>query len=200
MALDDIYRVTANYESGGGDLRQWVWHYTQQDAGVTDIADLIAAIIVILQAIWDFLKSDIDSGTSGVTLDLAVRDPITGLFDTIGSGDITTMVGTALANATAGNVSPYCTMYTAKARSRGKKFMFDVEGTSVTDSVVAGALIANLLLAAAEWNNIITVNGIRYRPCNYNALKDEVNLWNPTPVGAGLFSGSQYRRLPGRGA
>lgn len=200
MALNDTFRVTANFQSGAGDIRQWVWHYTQQDAGDVTLADLVAAIIVILQAIWALLGPSVDDETEGVTLDLAVRDPATGLFDTVANGDISTLVGSAANSSMAANVSPYCTMFTAKARSRGKKKMFDVDRSLVTDSIVAGALVANLLLAAAEWNNILTVDSIRFRPGNYNYLSDTFTIWNPTPVGAGLIAGSEYQRLPGRGA
>lgn len=200
MALNDVVRVTASYSGVGGNLRQFVWHYLQAVAGDPGWSDVLDAILAVLVNAWSNIDQHISDAVEGTVIDLALWDDVAEEWNTLATADASAMVGTNAGSAMPGNVSPYVTFYTQKARSRGKKFLFDVAETVEDDGLVSGAVILDMAAFAGILNNNVPVSGVTYSPCNYNYLTGEVNNWSNTVVGTSIFSGSQYKRLAGRGA
>jgi hypothetical protein len=200
MAQGDIFRVTANFSGPQGQLRQWVWHYIQESAGSPSLADVIDAVITILAAVWALIDAYIDTDSVGETLELALWDAGLQQFDTVIVDDIDTLVGDGDDLGSPGNVAPYITFFTSLARSRGKKFLFDIGRVNQVDGLLDGAMLANMILAGDQWNNAFNIDGVVFRPGNFNRPTEDFRSWQTNAVGVGAFTGSQYRRLPGRGA
>lgn len=200
MAQDNIFRVTATFQSPWSDIAQWVWHYKQIDPGGTLTLQLINAILAILQAVWGHIDSQIDQDWSGQTLDLALWDDNLKQFDTIRSVGIASLVGGAAGDGEPGNVSPFITFFTNKARSKGKKKLFGLVDSLVTNGALDASLVASMLLAASDWASDVTYSSIVHRPGNFNRATETFTEWSDTDWSVGAFTGSQYSRLPGRGA
>ena len=199
MALNDVLRVTATFTGVQTQVYQWVWHYlllTSASIGYTALAD---AIEVMLTAAWADISDDIDNGVSGSTLAVAKWNSSAMQFDTRKTNDISALAGASVAEGFPSNVAPYVTFFTALARSRGKKFIFGPSEAIANNGLIIAAFLADLATFAAEFDNDIVGGSNTIGPGNFNPTTELFTLWGQTDVGVGLFTGSQYRRLPGRG-
>lgn len=199
MAVNDILRATATFSGPNGNTRQWVWHYRQNAEGDPDLADVIAAILTLLQAIWAFIKTHTDNGVQGESLDLALYDQALDQWDTLQTTSLIGLTGDVAGNGMPGNVSPFITFFTPVGRSRGKKFLFDISTGDITDGALAATFIADMVDAGELWSDTVTVDTIPFKPGNFNQEQGIFRGWFNDQIAVGLFSGSQYRRLPGRG-
>lgn len=200
MAVNDVYRVTANFQGWDGQLLQWVWHYIQTEAGTAATTAILNTIRTVLEAVWADLDAWINSQVIGQTLDLATFDPMLGQWNTVDNVTIAHLVGGTLNPGASFNVAPYVTFFTDLARSRGKKFIFGVTENGLTSGAVEALLLADLATAAAAWVQDIIPNQITMAPGNFNTTTQAFHQWDKATVGVGSYTGSQYRRLPGRGA
>ncbi len=197
--VGDIFRVIATFAGIQSSLRQWVWHYRQQTGGSIDEAAFVVAIIDMLTDAWDNLAAHIVDHVTGVDLQIQLWDPVEEEFNTVETGDITALVGDSTSAGAPGNAAPFVTFPTNVGRSTGKKFLFDVLAANVGDGLCTAALLADMALYAANFNDTIIEGGNTFRPTNFTPATGANRLWLQTTVGVGLVSGSQYRRLLGRG-
>lgn len=200
MAIDDIYRVTANFTGYNAQLINWVWHYKQVDVGSPPVNTILSNIVTALTTNWDDIKSFLVPEVDGDTCDLALWDAALNRFDTIATQDISALTGTAAADGLPLNSSPYVTFFTDIGRSRGKKKIFGVAETAVTRGALDVGILAALALFAAGFDDDVSAAGVIYRPGNFNRVTETFIEWDQATVGVGAFAGSQYSRLPGRGA
>jgi len=199
MAIGDILRVTATFTGPQAQILQWVWHYILTDDSSYDGTGAAAGIIEMLDAAWAEIDQLVDASTAGDTLDIALWDSTANEFNGIGTGDISHLVGTAVNQGSPGNVAPYVTFPTALPKSRGKKFLFTTDKEAGSDGALSGTTIAAMASFAAIFNNQVELGLAVARPGNFNLPTEVFRQWLTTSVGVGAFSGSQYRRLPGRG-
>lgn len=200
MALQDKIRITASFSGVGGELRQFVWHYIQAVAGDPGWTDVLSGIVTILASAWAEVAGQVSDQVAGTECALALWDDGLGEWNTVATESIASIVGTSALDAFPGNVACYVTFFTQKARSRGKKFLFDLAENTVDFGLVDTGLIVDLAGFGGVLNNNAVVGGVVYTPGNFNTLKDEFNTWSNVEIGTSIFSGSQYRRLIGRGA
>jgi hypothetical protein len=200
MAIGDVARVVATFTGTDTQLVQWVWHYVVT-AGGTQVWDAIAdAIVAQLATAFDEIDLMVENGYTGNTLEVLLYDSGANEFNGVALKDISTIDGGADADALPANVAPYVTFFTDIPKSRGKKFIFGWIETQIADGVVSAAGLAALALFAAHFNNVVTDGSSSLAPGNFNAELQRFLTWSASEIGVGVFSGSQYRRLPGRGA
>lgn len=199
MALNDVFRLTASFSGPQGQLWQWVWHMRQDTAQTLSPTQLIDEVESNLALAWADIASHVTSTVLGDTLQLAAWDDIAKQFDTIRTNDISSLQGSALTEYFPGNVAPYCTFPTNLGRSIGKKFLFGIVEAAVTNGALGAGLLADIALFAAQFNNVLTAGLNDFSPGNFNLASEIFRQWSETEVGVGIFTGSQYRRLPGRG-
>lgn len=197
--MNTVYRVTANFLLPWGDTAKWVWHYQSSVASGNLNVQLIDAILALLIIIWDYLKSRIDSDVQGTELELAVYDAVDNEFNTILTRSLASLVGEAVGDGEPGNVSPFMTFPTSLAKSRGKKKLFSIVDSDITNGALSAALVAAMVLAGTAWSTTVTTTNAEYFPGNFNRPSVTFRPWDNSTVSVGAFSGSQYSRLPGRG-
>jgi hypothetical protein len=198
--VGDIFRAVASYSGVDNQLRQWVWHYIQAIGGATDNDLLAAAILAILDLAWADIEDHIHTSVIGTDLQLLKWDAGAGEYNGVAIEDLSHQVGLGAADVMPGNVSPYVIFPTSLPRSTGKKKLFDVVEAQVTEGAIAAGLLADMGAFALHMNNIAVESGNSYRAGNHNPDKPWFQQWSLTTVGVGVFSGSEYQRLVGRGA
>ena len=199
MAVNDIFKATASFTGPQGQTFQWVWHYIQT-AGASILSQvLIDAIEAMLADAWAEIEDSVTTLVVGDTLDLAVYDSGAGEFNTIKTNDISALAGTGAADSSPANCAPFVTFFTSVGRSRGKKFLFGILEAALTNGQISAGLLVAAALFGAFFNNSVTQGSNTFAPGNFNLPTETFRQWNPTELGVGIFSGSQYRRLPGRG-
>lgn len=199
MAIGDITRMTATFQGLNGQIYQWVWHYSQATGGAISFSALATAAKAQLAASWAEIEDFISTGVVGDTLLVAYLNPITLEFDGRATIDISEIAGVGAADGFPSNVSPYVTFFTAVARSIGKKFLFGVLESAVANGALLPGLVAAMALFLATFDNTVTEGSNTWKPGNYRFSDNSFRGWTQTSGGVGAFSGSQYRRLPGRG-
>lgn len=200
MAINDIFRATATWVGPQGQAIQWVWHYRQSSGTTTSPGLLAAGIKAQLQLAFDEIKVNVDANYTGDNLTLALRDAGTGDFNTIVISSLAGMNGTSTGEGVAPNSSPYVTFPTAVGKSIGKKFLFGVIEGAMDNGQIGVAFLAAMVLFALDFQDPVSDGTNSYLPGNWNEATTSFRQWINGTVGAGLFSGSQYRRLAGRGA
>lgn len=199
MSINDVFRATATFTVPNATIAQWVWYYLQATTGVLDKVLLANIIEAGLDVAFNGIKADIGVNVAGATLELAQKLVGETQFNTIQTNDITSIVGTNGGDVLPQNAAPYVTFFTDIAKSRGKKFIFGtVEGMQADTSITA-AFLAKMAQFGADFDVQHVVTGITYVPGNYNRPTDTFRAWDGVNIGVGIFCGSQYKRLPGRG-
>ena len=199
MALNDVIRITATFLGIASNVRQLVWHYRQTLGSDPDYDLLVDDIESVFETNWADIEGYVNSAVTGVDLALATYDAVSGAFDTIRTADISDIGGLGNGDTMPGNVTPYVTFPTNVGRSTGKKFLFDVVETHITNSIPSAAFLADMALFAAGYNDSVTDGSTTWRPCNLNAATGVSRLWRQDVVGVGAIAGSQYRRILGIG-
>ncbi len=200
MAINDVFRSVATFLGPELQTVQWVWHYRQATGGVSDHAALNVQIEITLAAAFDDVKAHIIDNMVGNTLELLLFDPVLNEFNGVDSMSISSIVGTSIDDGYPMNVSPFVTFHTALPKSRGKKFLFGFDEDSAKDGALTVAALADLATFAARFD-FRPIEGVNtYNPGNFDPITEVFRDWTGLTVGVGLFTGSQYRRLPGRGA
>jgi hypothetical protein len=199
MAVNDVWKATASFTGPQGQTYQWVWHYIQTAGGAVLTTALIDAIEAMLVDAWGEIEDFVSTLVVGDTLDLAKYDPGSGEFDTVRTNDISALAGAGAADSAPSNVAPFVTFFTAVGRSRGKKFLFGILESALTNGQISVGLLAAMALFGAFFNNDVAQGANDFSPGNFNLAEELFRTWLSTELGVGIFSGSQYRRLPGRG-
>jgi hypothetical protein len=168
--------------------------------GSQDWDALADAVVAMLGSAFDEIDLMVENGYVGNTLEVLLHDSGADEFNGVAIKDISAIVGGADADAFPANVAPYVTFFTDIPKSRGKKFIFGWIETQLADGVVSAAGLAALALFGAIFNNTVTDGSSTLAPGNFNAELVRFLTWSASEIGIGAFSGSQYRRLPGRGA
>lgn len=200
MAINDVYRAVATFTLIDAQIAQWVWHYVQTLSGTPDHALLVAAVKTAFTAAFTDIDDHIDNGVIGNTLEMLLWDSVLNQFDGVASIDISAAVGLNVGDSLPQNVAPFVGFHTALPRSRGKKFIFGWAEGAQSDGQISALPLADLATFAAAFDNTVTAGGITFNPGNFNLPTEVFRQWTQTTISVGLFSGSQYRRLPGRGA
>ncbi len=200
MATNDIYRCVATWTGSLGQVFQWVWHYHQITAGTPDDSLLAAAIAANLALAWADIDNEVVDTVLGDQLEILLWDGVLNEFNGVGTADISALDGLSIADEFPSNVAPYVTFHTSKPKSRGKKFLFGIDEGAVDDGAPIAGMVVIMATFAAKFDAPITEGVIAFRPGNFNVLTETFLEWDQTTIGIGAFTGSQYRRLPGRGA
>lgn len=199
MALNDIFRATASFTGSQGQTWQWVWHYQQITEFATNPTAMAQAVNTMLGTAWQNVETNIKTNVIGDTLQWAEYVAADDQFDTKRTLDISHLFGASNDGGFPANVAPYVTFPTNVGRSTGKKFLFGITEFAVENGQCVVTLLADLALYAAAFNNVLTAGNNMIAPGNFNQEQGLFRQWSETEVGVGLFTGSQYRRLPGRG-
>lgn len=200
MAINDVYRSVATFTLIDAQVAQWVWHYIQTGVGAPNHATLNNQIETNLTAAFADIDNHIDNSVIGNTLELLLWDSVLNQFDGVASNDISAIVGLSGTDSLPQNVAPFVGFHTALPRSRGKKFIFGWAEAAQSDGQVSALPLADLATFAAAFDNTVTAVGITFNPGNFNLPTEVFRQWTQLTVSVGLFTGSQYRRLPGRGS
>ncbi len=199
MALDQVFRLTAQFTMPESTIQQWVWHIIQTTVGDVALTNLIDAAEVVLADAWAEIEDQHTDGMVGDTLELAVYDDVLNEFNTVRSNDISALVGTdAVTDMLPHQDAGLVLFFTSVGRSLGKKFISGMVETTQADSIVAAAAIVKLILFAAEFKTIITAAGNDYAPGNFNLVSEVFRQWGST-VSVGALISSQDKRKPGIG-
>lgn len=200
MSINDVYRSVATFTGRDAQVLQWVWHYVQTLTGLPSDSLLNTAIATNLTTAWLTVDQHVDDQVVGNNLELLKWDSVLNQFNGVASNDISALVGTSAVEAMPMNVAPYVTFFTALPRSRGKKFFFGVDEATVANGLLSAAFLTSIALFAAQFDATILEGAITFNPGNFNVPTEVFRQWTQATTGLGIFSGSQYRRLPGRGA
>lgn len=199
MAIGDIVRVEAKFTGPQGQTWMWVWHYVVETAAAFLWGQILTAVTTALGSAWAEIATWIDSSVEGDSVNLLLWDSVNEEFNGVINGTISTLVGTSSAEGSPGNVAPYVTFFTSLPKSRGKKFFFGVSEAVANDGVVQSGPAGDFADFGNTLNDPVIGGGNTLTPGNFRPSSQLFFRWNNTTVGVGAFTGSQYRRLPGRG-
>lgn len=199
MALDDVFRLTAQFNMPEGTIQQLVWHYIQTTVGAASNQAFLDAVETMLTAAWADIEDSIADTVVGDTLALALYDPVGGEFGTRLTNDISALVGTnAVHDMLPHQDAAVVLFYTQVAKSIGKKFISGLVEDIQADSVIDAGIIVDLLLFAAEMQDDLVGGPNTYSPGNFNLLAAIFRPWSDT-VGVNVLLGSMDSRRPGIG-
>lgn len=198
MALNDIFRVTAQFLMPESTIAQWVWHLQQTTAGGSLNQQLLDAIEANLATAFLNIDQHIDPGVIGDTLELALYNAVSGEFDTILSNAIGTIAGNGTAEMLPHQEAAVVKFFTSVGRSLGKKFIFGLDESTQDNSILLASVVSDLALFAADFDDTIVAGGNNYSAGNFNLLSEVFRPWTQT-VQANVTLGTQDRRRPGIG-
>ena len=199
MALDTIFRVTAQFITPESTIAQWVWHYRQSTVGASGNQAFLDAVELLLTDAWAEIEAQIINTVVGDTLELAVYSTVLKEFDTILSNDISALNGgVAGVDMLPHQESPVVTFFTTVGRSLGKKFLFGFVETMQAGSILTAPALVNMALFGDEFRQGITAAGNDYEAGNFNLLAELFRAWTST-IGVNVLLGTQDRRRPGIG-
>lgn len=199
MAVGDVYRTTAQFQSTAGDIFQWVWHYVQDNGGEI-AADVIgAAVTAQLETAWANIESDINTVVSGQTLEVAKYDSGNDQFDTLH----TEALPATMDGANAGELMPFqeavvVKFFTALGRSIGKKYLFGFVADSVNSQNVEATFLTDAVFFALDLQDTVVAGGADFSPGNFNQPTQTFRPWTGT-VEVNTLLGTQDRRRRGVG-
>lgn len=197
--IGDVIRITASFLSSTDELRQWVYHYVQTVGGTSVYLDLLTAVLDRLQTAWFLIDQTVELNTQGSTIALALYDSVLNQWDTLATLPSTGLVGTTLSTEAPGNVAPYVTFFTNIGRSSGHKKFFDNAENLFDGDVLVAGFITDLAAFAAVLDNALTESGNTWKPGNFTQATQTFTQWLGSSIGVGAVTGSEYRRLTGRG-
>lgn len=199
MALDDVYRVTAQFNMPEGTIQQFVWHYLQTTVGAALNQQVLDAIETQFAAAWADIEDSMYIDVVGDTLALALYDSVADEFNTLLTNDISALAGTDATNEMLPHQDAAVVLFfTTFAKSLGKKFLSGLVETMQDGSVLTAAVIVDLLLFAAELHDDVTGGGNDYSPGNFAQAIQTFREWTQT-VSVKVLIGSMDSRRPGIG-
>lgn len=198
--IGDIYRVVTTFTGDQGQAWQWVWHLYQLTGTGDTPDDLLDEIVSSFDAAWEAIDQDVASDVTGDSFELLLWDAVAKEFNGVASAANPYDGSNLTSENFPANVAPYVTMPTNRARNKAKKFLFGITVSNVIDGALTAGFVAAVSAFADAFTDAVNTSNAQYRLTTFNPVTEDFHLVKLVDWVVGAFSGSQYRRLPGRGA
>lgn len=166
--VDDILRVTLNYNMQASSVGNLVHHFRVTAGTDTDYVAIATAIETALAAGYAAVEVFMSNLVVPVSLELAEWDFVDSEWDGKASVTATVPAGAVAGPTTPTGIAGLMRFPTAELRRQARKFIPGMTDVSVTGDAITAPTIAAFVVSAALLNNDITAGALTIRPCTFN--------------------------------
>ncbi len=198
ITTGDVLRVVLSFLMPDNVIAQMVTHYVAGTGVEQDPDDVLTAITAQLLLGWEEVELIVSDVVTGDLLKLSVYDIVLDQWDEVATTSATAFDGLAAANMLPHGAAAVVRFFTDIGRRQGRKFIPGMGEPENVDGTWTAGTVTAMALFGAEWDDVVTVNGMPFTQGVYDAALESFEKFRQS-IAANTIVGYQRRRKSGVG-